>query len=158
MESQKVNVPTAQNGKATPKQETAVKMLPVTTGNPEAKEPTPEELKKVIEDLNKKLSAIPQDFDKRIEYFNQKKEQIRRLSVLDNDSEILNGHLEALSTITAANEFENEEYFLNIEGGNKYNKKAVYSLKNPMIIGELLVFIIARIDRKREELRKQIEA
>lgn len=158
MESQKGSAQQAQNGKTTPKTETAVKMLPVATAKPEAKEPTPEELKKVIEDLNKRLSAIPQEFDKRIEYFNQKKEQIRRLSVLDNDSEILNSHLEALSTITAANEFENEEYFLSIEGGNKYTKKAVYSLKNPMIIGELLVFIIARIDRKREELRKQIEA
>ena len=158
MESQKENVQTAQNGKTTPKPETAVKTLPVATGKPEVKEPTPEELKKVIADLTKKLSVIPQEFEKRIEYFNQKKEQIRRLAVLDNDSEILNSHLEALSTITTANEFENEEYFLNIEGGNKYNKKAIYSLKNPMIIGELLVSIISRIDRKREELRKQIEA
>ena len=145
-----------QKGENTPDSE--LKALPVSTETPEAKEPTPEELKQVIEDLNKRLSAIPQEFDKRIEYFNQKKEQIRRLAVLDNDCEVLNGHLEALSTITTVNEFENEEYFLNIEGGNKYNKKAIYSLKNPMIIGELLVFIISRIDRKREELRKQIES
>lgn len=144
-----------QKGENTP--EVELKALPVATDKPEA-EPTAEQLKKVIEDLNKRLSAIPQELDKRIEYFNQKKEQIRRLSILDNDSEVLNGHLEALSTITAANEFENEEYFLNIEGGNKYSKKAIYSLKNPMIIGELLVFIIARIDRKREELKKLIEA
>ena len=157
MTVKKVNVPMmVQKGENTPVS-TELKALPVATAK-EVAEPTAEELKKVIEDLNKRLATIPQELDKRIEYFNQKKEQIRRLSILDNDSEILNGHLEALSTITAANEFENEEYFLNIEGGNKYSKKAVYSLKNPMIIGELLIFIIARIDRKREELKKMIEA
>ena len=156
MNEKNVNAPMqVQKGENTPKPEK--KALPEVTQKPEA-EPTTEDLKKVIADLSKKLSAIPQELDKRIEYFNQKKEQIRRLSILDNDCEILNGHLEALSAITATNEFENEEYFLNIEGGNKYNKKAIYSLKNPMIIGELLVFIIARIDRKREELKKLIEA
>lgn len=151
----KVTAPmSVQKGENTPESE--VKVLPVTTTSKQ--EPTAEDLKKVIEDLNKRLSAIPQELDKRIEYFNQKKEQIRRLSILTSDSEILNSHLDTLSELTAANEFENEEYFLNIEGGNKYNKKAIYSLKNPSIIAELLVFIIARIDHKREDLKKQIEA
>lgn len=144
---------TVQRGEETPANE-----LNAQTGSTESQEPTAEELKKVIEDLNRKLSAIPQDLDKRIEYFNHKKELIRRLSILNADSEVLNSHLIALSQIAAANEFENEEYFLNIEGGNKYSKKAIYSLKNPMIIGELLVFIIGRIDSKREEIRKEIEA
>lgn len=152
----KVTAPlSVQKGENT--QNSEVKALPVATVKSE-QELTAEELKKVIEDLNKRLSAIPQELDKRIEYFNQKKEQIRRLSILTSDSEILNSHLDTLSELTAANEFENEEYFLNIEGGNKYNKKAIYSLKNPTIIAELLVFIIARIDHKREDLKKQIEA
>lgn len=160
MESKNASVPTAQNGKTTPKTEPAVlKVLPVATEKPEAKEPTAEELKKVIEDLNKRLSAIPQELDKRIEYFNQKKELIRRLSKLDTDKESLNIHLDRLSEIGAANEFENEEYYLNIEGGpNGYNKKAIYTLKNPVIIAELIAFIVAKVDSKRETLRKEIEA
>ncbi len=158
MESQKVNVPTAQNGKATPKPETAVKMLPVATGKPEAKEPTPEELKKVIEDLNKRLSAIPQDLKTRVEYFSKKNELIRRLSKLDADKESLSKHLDYLSEIATANEFETEDFNLNIEFGNKYNKTAVYTLKNPLIIGELISFIIGRVDAKREVLKKEIEA
>ena len=123
-----------------------------------AQEPTAEELKKQIEQLQKKLSAIPQDLEKRIEYFNHKKELIRRLSRLDVDSETLNSHLDKLSEIAAANEFETEEYYLNIEAGAQYSKKAIYTLKNPVVIGELITFILGRVDAKREELKKAIEA
>lgn len=158
MESQKSNVPTAQNGKATPKNETAVKMLPVVTGKPEVKEPTPDELKKVIEDLNKKLSAIPQDLKNRVEYFNKKNELIRRLAKMDTDKESLSNHLDKLSEISTANDFENEEYFLNIEGGSKYNKAIVYTVKNPIIIGELIRFVIDRLDVRRKFLQMEIEA
>ena len=160
MESQKVNVPSAQNGKATPKPETAVKTLPVPTAQkPEAKEATPEELKKVIEDLNKRLSAIPQDLKNRVEYFSKKNELIRRLAKLDIDKESLSQHLDKLAEIAAANEFENEDYYLNIEApSGSYSKKAMYTLKNPLIIGELIAFIIGKVDGKREALQKEIEA
>lgn len=160
METKKMVVLTpAQNGKTTPKQETAVIKLPVVTGSPEVKEPTTEELKQVIEALNKRLSTIPQDLDKRIEYFNLKKELIRKLSKLDGDKESLTIHLDRISELAAANEFDNEEYYLNIEGGsNGYNKKAIYTLKNPLIIGELIAFIIGKVDRKREVLKREIEA
>lgn len=137
---------TVQKGEVTPKKEVKVQ------------EQTAEELKKQVEELQKKLSAIPQDLEKRIEYFNQKKELIRRLSKLDGDSETLNSHLDKLSEIAAMNEFDNEEYYLNIEAGSQYNKKAVYTLKNPVIIGELITFVLDRVDAKREELKKAIEA
>jgi len=145
-----------QKGENTPELEQ--KALPVSTETPEAKEPTPEELKQVIEDLNKRLSAIPTDLKTRVEYFNKKNELIRRLSKLDTDKEILSNHLDKLSEIAAANEFESEEYYLNIEGGSQYSKKAVYTLKNPVIIGELIAFIIGKIDSKRDSLKKEIEA
>ena len=125
MKSTKDAVPMqVQKGEATPANE--VKTIQAV----KAQEPTSEELKQQIEQLQKKLSAIPQDLEKRIEYFNQKKELIRRLSKLDGDRESLSTHLDKLSEIAAANEFENEEYYMNIETGG-YNKKAIYTLKNP---------------------------
>jgi len=142
-----------QKGENTPKPE--LKALPVASEKPDQ---TPEELKAENEKLKKQLSAIPQDLKTRVEYFNKKNELIRRLSKLDMDKESLTIHLDKLAEIAAANEFENEEYFLNIDGGSKYNKTAVYTVKNPVIIGELISFIIGRVDAKREVLKKEIEA
>lgn len=158
MTVKKVDAPfQVQKGENIP--EVELKALPVATETPEAKEPTPEELKQVIEDLNKRLSAIPQDLKTRVEYFNKKNELIRRLSKLDMDKESLTIHLDRLSEIAAANEFENEEFYLNIEtGSSSYSKKAVYTLKNPVIIGELIAFIIGKVDNKRDSLKKEIEA
>ncbi|OFX52345.1 MAG: hypothetical protein A2066_00190 [Bacteroidetes bacterium GWB2_41_8] len=146
-----------QKGENTPKSE--VNNLPVVIQEPETKpEQTPEELKAENEQLKKQLSAIPQDLKTRVEYFSKKNELIRRLSKLDADKESLNIHLDKLAEIAAANEFDNEEYYLNIEGGGRYNKSAVYTVKNPVIIGELISFIIGRVDAKREVLKNEIEA
>ncbi|WP_372772106.1 hypothetical protein [Mangrovibacterium sp.] len=143
---------TVQKGETTPKNEVK------TTKVSEAKQPTPEELQKQVAELQKKLASIPQNLEQRIEYFNQKKELIRRLSVLNVNHETLSEHLDKLSELAAVNEFENEDYFLSIDAPNGYGKKAVYTLKNPVIIGEMITFILGRIDAKRKELKTAIEA
>ena len=157
MTVKKVNAPfQVQKGENTP--EVELKALPVASDKPE-QEPTAEELKQVIEDLNKRLSAIPKDLKTRVEYFSKKNELIRRLSKLDSDKDSLTIHLDRLSEIGAANEFENEEFYLNIEtGSSNYSKKAIYTLKNPVIIAELIAFIIGKVDSKRESLKLEIEA
>lgn len=142
-----------QKGENTPEPE--VKALPVETPKPEQ---TPEELKAENEQLKKQLSAIPQDLKTRVEYFAHKNELIRRLTKLDSDKQILTNHLDNLSEIAAKNDFENEEYFLNIEGGSSYSKKSIYTLKNPVLIGEVLAFVVGKIDSKRENLKAEIEA
>jgi len=124
----------------------------------EVKELTPEELKAENERLKQQLSTIPQDLKARVEYFAHKNELIRRLGRLDADREIITNHLDRLSEIAAKNDFENEEYYLNIEGGNQYSKKAIYTLKNPVLIGEVLAFVVGKIDGKRENLKAEIEA
>lgn len=125
----------------------------------EAKKPTVEELQKTIEILQKQLSIIPSDLTSRIEYFNHKKALILKLARMDADRENLTSHLDKLSEIAAANEFENEDYYLNIEGpSGTYSKKALYTVKNPVIIGELISFVIGRLDSRREQIKKEIEA
>ena len=147
-----------QTGKTTPKAE--VKILPAAaqTANQSIKQPTVEELQKRVLELQGKLSSIPQNLNDRIDFFTKKQDLIRKLGRLDANKENLSIHLDSLSEIAASNEFENEEYFLNIEAGRKYSKKAIFSLQNPLIIGEVISFIMGRIDVKREELQKAIEA
>lgn len=142
-----------QKGEST--QEIQLKALPVATAKPEQ---TPEELKAENEQLKKQLAAIPQDLKSKVDYFAHKNELIRRLTKLDSDKQILTNHLDNLSEIAAKNDFENEEYYLNIEGGNSYSKKAIYTLKNPVLIGEVLAFVLGKIDSKRDKLKAEIEA
>lgn len=156
MTVKKVTAPlSVQKGENTPNSE--LKALPSATA-PEASEPTPEELKAENERLKQQLSGIPTDLKARVEYFAHKNELIRRLGRLDGDREILNNHLDKLSEIAAKNDFENEEYYLNIEGGSQYSKKSIYTLKNPVLIGEVLAFVVGKIESKREALKAEIEA
>lgn len=153
----KVTAPmSVQKGENTPDSE--LKGLPVSIEAQKAKEPTPEELKAENEQLKRQLSAIPQDLNSRVEYFAHKNELIRRLGKLSSDRDILNSHLDKLAEISAKNDFENEEYFLSIEGGNTYSKKAIYTLKNPVLIGEVLSFVVNKIENKRATLKIEIEA
>lgn len=137
-------------------------MAPVAeTVNPIAQEQgeSVEELKKKVEELQNRLSVIPKTLDDRIRYFNEKKELIRRLSVLTANIEALETHQQKLHEIAAVNDFENEDYFLTVEGGTgSYRKANVFTLKNPVIISEVIAFMMGRIDVKRLELSAQIEA
>lgn len=156
MTVKKVAAPlSVQKGENTPNSE--LKALPVASET-EAKEPTPEELKAENERLKAQLSAVPTDLKARVEYFAHKNELIRRLGRLDGDREILTNHLDKLAEIAAKNDFENEEYYLNIEGGSQYSKKAIYTLKNPVLIGEVLAFVVGKIESKREAIKAEIEA
>ena len=118
-----------------------------------------EELKKKVKELQNRLSIIPQNLDEKIKYFNEKKELIRRLSVLNANIESLEGHMQKLHEIKETNDFENEDYTLTVEGGTgSYRKATIFLLKNPVIVAEVIAFMMGRIDVKRLELAAQIEA
>ncbi|WP_372775651.1 hypothetical protein [Mangrovibacterium sp.] len=119
---------------------------------------TVEELQKRVDELTAKLKAVPTDLNSRIEYFNEKKELIRKLTRLQASAENLQTHLDTLAEIAAKNEFETEDFVLSIEGGNKYNRKQVFALQNPILIGEVLTYLLAKVEAKADELKKLIEA
>lgn len=131
------------------------------TTNPATNQEQPEnveQLKQQVEQLQKRLAAIPQNLDDRIKYFNEKREMIRRLSILTANIEALDTHAAKLQELAAVNDFESEDYTLTIESGNRYSKTAALTLKNPLIIGDVIAYMMGRIDSKRLELAAQIEA
>jgi hypothetical protein len=118
-----------------------------------------EELKTQVLELQKRLLSLPQNLDERIKYFNEKKELIRRLTILNANIEALELHVTKLHEIAAINDFETEDYSLTVEGGSgSYRKASVFTLKNPVIISEVIGFMMGRIDVKRLEIATQIEA
>jgi superoxide dismutase len=99
------------------------------------------------------------NLETKIQYFNHKKELIRKLTTLTDNKEELNKHLENLSEIAAENDFINDRYKIYIKDNNAgYRNEDIFSIKNPDIIGDVLTFIIKRIEDKEGKLRKEIEA
>ena len=145
-----------QGGKGTPKMEVK-KDAAKSTQAAKPQEPTKEELQKMVAELTKKLESVPRDLNSRIEYFNEKKELIRRLTNVEGTRDGLQEHLDALAEISAENEFENDYYILTIEGGaNNYNKKQVFAIKNPVLIGDVITYLIGKTESKIDVLKKQI--
>ena len=75
-----------QKGKGAPVMEivkTDINTETTTTPQAENQQQTVEELKKQVQELTTRLNTLPQDLNSRIEYFNQKKELIRKLSKLE---------------------------------------------------------------------------
>lgn len=118
-----------------------------------------EELKTQVLELQKRLLSLPKNLDDRIKYFNEKKELIRRLTILNANIEALEIHVTKLHEIAVINDFETEDYSLTVEGGSgSYRKASIFLLKNPVIISEVIAFMMGRIDVKRLEIAAQIEA
>jgi len=125
---------------------------------PEKQQQTVEELEKKIQELTARLNTIPKDFSARIEYFNHKRELIRRHAILEQNAENLRNHLLTLSEVAARNDFESDEFSLSIEGGSKYSKKQVFALQNPVLIGDVINFLLGKIEAKADNIKNQIEA
>lgn len=128
------------------------------TAQAETPQPTVEELQKQVQELTTRLNTLPQDLNSRIEYFNQKKELIRKLSKLEANALSLSQHLDKVAEVAAKNEFETDEFVLSIEAGNKYNKSQVFALQNPILIGEIISYLLGKVELKIEQLKNEIAA
>lgn len=148
------------NGQSTFKMEVTKSVAPktATTAKKEEKQPTVEELKKKVQQLTAKLQAVPQDLENRIQYFNHKKDLIKKLGNIEATAENVQKHLDTLAELSAENEFTNKNYYLAVNEGSGYNREAVFEIKNPVIIAEVLTFLQGKVEAKANELRKAIEA
>lgn len=120
--------------------------------------PSFEQLQKENEELKRKLSAVPEDLENKIEYFKQKRLLIGRLDSLIEKKDNLLNHLDQVAQLSATNNFTNDRYSItinNAEGG--YNSKEVFKMQNPVVIGEVISFIIDKIEVIQGDLQKQIE-
>ena len=149
------------NGQTAPKMEVKKTTTTKAATKPQTqpKQPTVEELQKQVQELKTKLQAVPQTLDERIEYFNHKKGLIRKLGALEANAQNLQEHLDKLAELSAENEFDTENYVLTIEGGeNSYRKNDIFKLKNPVLIAEVLTYLLEKLEAKANELRKEIAA
>lgn len=119
---------------------------------------TLQELEKENEELRKKISSVPADLERKIENFNHKRQLIKMFDILEAKRQNLFEHLTNIAEISTKNDFTNDRYSLvitNAEGS--YNTKEVFKMQNPVIIGDVLNFVLAKIEDKQKDIEKQIE-
>lgn len=120
--------------------------------------PSFEQLQKENEELKRKLSAVPEELDKKIEYFNRKRLLIKRFDSLAEKKTNLLNHLDKVAEIATKNDFSNDRYCIMIyDGEGGYNSKEVFKMQNPLIVCEVINFMISKVEAIQNTLQKQIE-
>lgn len=120
--------------------------------------PTFEELQKENEELKQKLLSVPNDLEKKIEYFNRKRLLIKRFDHLTEKKNSLLNHLDQVAEISTKNEFTNDRYTIVVTNATgSYNEKEALKIQNPIIVCEVINFMITKIETMQSDLQKQIE-
>ena len=123
-----------------------------------SQEQTPEELKREIERLKAQLSKNPETFDDLINYYQRKQELINQLQQLENTHGIIKQHLQGTNKEHNEDIFSSDNYSLVIMGKKQggYGEAEILKFKNPSVIGDLLNFVLGKVQSKMNEIQFEI--
>lgn len=114
-----------------------------------------ESLKKQLEEANKKLQE-PVNLEERIQYYQRKQELIMQLDRLISESERLKTIQEEIEECIENDEFECESYKLSLGKLSQYRNDTVFSMNNPVVIGDVINCVLNRINAKMDKLKTEI--
>ncbi len=114
-----------------------------------------ESLKKQLEEANKKLQE-PVNLEERIQYYQRKQELIMQLDRLISESERLKTIQEEIEECIEDDEFECESYKLSLGKLSQYRNDTVFSMNNPVVIGDVINCVLNRINVKMDKLKTEI--
>ena len=114
-----------------------------------------ESLKKQLEEANKKLQE-PVNLEERIQYYQRKQELIMQLDRLVSESERLKTIQEEIEECIEDDEFECESYKLSLGKLSQYRNDTVFSMNNPVVIGDVINCVLNRINAKMDKLKTEI--
>jgi exonuclease VII small subunit len=117
-----------------------------------------EEVMAENERLRRQLESQPKTLEEKIDFFKQKEDLIKQLTRLNGKRESLYGVLSLSQEAAEKDEFFSDAFSIVVNHKAGYKEDEVFRLNNPVLIGELLQFVIARLDIKREELQYLISA
>jgi len=155
------------NGKE-PQKEAVMVIVPAETPTPQAQpqpqaQPTAQdtrlkELEAENSQLRAKLAQSPENFEERVKYYQRKQELIKRLASLDNSHQTIEEHINEVSKEAAEDLFVSDSYKLTVTVKNGYSsEREVLNFRNPVIISDLLSFVLDKVGRKRQQVQTEIE-
>ena len=114
-----------------------------------------ESLKNQLEEAIKKLQE-PVNLEERIQYYQRKQELIMQLDRLVSESERLKTIQEEIEECIEDDEFECESYKLSLGKLSQYRNDTVFSMKTPVVIGDVINCVLNRINAKMDKLITEI--
>jgi hypothetical protein len=132
-----------------------VKKPEIAIEKPQPIEETPEQLKKQIEELKAKLKE-PAGIEERIQYYKEKQELIKRRDLLINQYDEFKEHQAQLTELATSDEFTTDSYNLTLNAKSGYRDDAVVVVKNPLIISEIIEFMMGKMSVKINDLDQKI--
>ena len=135
---------------------TALQVIPVL---PLVPGPSLEEKNKQLEEeiakLKAKIEETPQTLEEKIEFFRLKQERILKLSSLEEQKKLLTVSVVKIEEKIEENDFECETFRLELRAGNHGE---VVRMNNPVLIRDVVVYLVQRVDDKIEVLKAEISA
>ena len=116
-----------------------------------------ESLKKQLEEANKRLQE-PVNLEERIQYYQRKQELIMQLDRLVSESERLKTIQKEIEECIEDDEFECESYKLSLGKLSQYRNDTVFSMNNPVVIGNVINCVLNRINAKMDKLKTKEKA
>ena len=116
-------------------------------------------LKAQLAEFQKKLEAQPSSLEEKIRFYQEKQENIRKLSVLDGFVESLVEVGKEVQDESENDEFSTERFAVRIsKKSNSYREDFddIVKIKNPVLVAEMLGYIMERINTKRDLLKSAI--
>lgn len=140
-------------GANTPKSEQPTPSQAASQAQPQE---TAEQLKARIKQLEAKLAEGPASFEERVKYYQRKQELIQQLQSLNETFDSITEQLTNVGKDTAAEMFTTENFKLALSVKHGYNDKEILIFRNPAIIGELLMFLLKKVEAKRNHIQFEI--
>lgn len=127
------------------------------------KETTPKTLEEVLaenEQLRKVIENQPKTLQEKIDYIKKKEDLVKQLHRLEGKRNSIFAAFELVTEKQEEDEFFTDVFCLSVtHKANTYGKEDdIFKLNNPVVIGEVLQFAMARLDVKRDELQFLIES
>lgn len=119
-----------------------------------------EELKREVERLNNILSLKkePDNIEDKIKYFEKKKDLIVKREKMDIYINNLNSVYETICKEAQEDIFSSEIFNINITKKTNYRDDDIIKISNPVLIAELIEFLISKSEAKRKNIELEINA
>lgn len=116
-----------------------------------------QELKEEVQRLRAIIAAGPETFADKIKYYQRKQELIERLNNLQATEEIITTHFEEIEKESKEDIFVSEQYKLTLTSKSVYSsEKEILKFRHPDIIAELLLYLIDKVNRKKQNIEAEI--
>ena len=137
---------------------TALQVIPVLPLVPvPSLEEKNKQLEKEIAKLKAKIEETPQTLEEKIEFFKLKQDRMKKLAQLEKQKNVLVENAEKVEEKIEENDFECESFNLALKAGG-YNGNDLVRINNPLLIRDVIMYIIQRVDDKIEVLKAEISA